>query len=303
MKSYIKRRQVISSFLIAFAFFVAISASAQKFAVKAYGDIGLGSGLSLSTSLPGMTTKSTSDGFGVDFGYTFWRKGGNSLEANIGLGYRMASVSFALPELSYNYAAPASADEDGNPYQRYTEINNLKQKINLGYLNIPIYLQYQYRATKWLGIHADLGFGLDFKCVGSMGSTSGIANSYGVYPEYDDLVIKADYMNDFGERNLNGASKGKAEIKGFNASVMVGAGFEFYIAEPVSIDLGIRYNAGLTDVFGGHYVVGSSGEVNATSAPVTYNVTDGQQVKALSDYVSKSKLNPLSLHIGINVRF
>ena len=278
-------------------------AGAQRFAVKAYGDIGLGNGMSLTTALPGMTHKSSTNAFGVDFGYTFWRQGGSSLEANIGVGYRMASATFDLPGLEYDYAAPASADEDGNPYQRYTSLSDVSQKINLGYFNIPVYLQYQYRVVKWLGIHADVGFGLGFRCAGSVGSTTGIANSYGVYREYNQLVIKADYINAFGTTYLDEAAEGKADMKGFNASVMAGAGFEFYVADPVSIDLGVRYNAGLTDVFAGHYDIMSAGDLNAETVPVSYTVAGGQQVKALSDYVTKSRLTPLSLHVGVNIRF
>lgn len=282
---------------------IAPQASAQNFAIKAYGDIGLGKAMSLTTAFPEMTSKSSSNSFGVDFGYTFWEKGGSSLEANIGLGYSIATATFDIPELSYNYAAPASADEDGNPYQRYTDIRDLQQKINLGYFKIPIYLQYQYRATKWLGIHADVGFGLGFKCAGMVGSTTGTANTYGVYQEYNQLVIKADYINDFGETYPDEANKGKSDIKGFSASFMAGAGLEFYVGGPVSIDLGIRYNAGLTDVFSEHYDINSLSAINSESAPVTYNASEGQNVKALSDYVTKSRLNPLSLHVGINVRF
>lgn len=278
-------------------------ASAQRFAVKAYGDVGLGKAMSLTTALPGLTSKSSSHSFGVDFGYTFWRQGGNSLEANIGLGYRMASANFDLGSLSFNYAAPASADEDGNPYQRYTTLTDVKQKVSLGYVNLPIYLQYQYRITDWLGVHADAGFGLGFRCAGSAGKVTGNADTYGVYPGYDDLVIKADYLNDFGEHTLADATVGDAEMKGFAASVMCGAGFEFYIADPVSLDLGIRYNAGLTDVFAGRYEITDVKEITAESAPVSYTVAEGQQVKALSDYVTKSRLSPLSLHLGINIRF
>ena len=296
-------KKIIYSVLIVACGASASQATAQNFAVKAYGDIGLGKAMSLTTALPGMTSKSSSNSFGVDFGYTFWQMGANSLEANIGLGYSMASATFDVPERSYNYAAPASADEDGNPYQRYTEIQDLQQKTNLGYFKIPVYLQYQYRATKWLGIHAEVGFGLGFKCTGSVGSTTGIANSYGVYQEYNQLVIKADYINDFGETYLDEANKGKADVKGFSASVMAGAGFEFYVGGPVSVDLGIRYNAGLTDVFTGHYDISSMTSINADTAPVVYSAFEGQTVKALSDYVNKSRLNPLSLHVGINVRF
>ena len=282
---------------------MAPQANAQKYAVKAYGDIGLGKAMSITTALPGMTAKSSSNAFGVDFGYTFWRQGGSSLEANIGIGYRIASAIFDVDPMSYNYAAPASADEDGNAYQRYVSLSSMSQKMNLGYFKIPIYLEYQYRFNKWVGLHADLGFGFGFRCAGSVGSTTGTATTYGVYPQYDDLVIKADYLNDFGERNLESAAKGNADLGGFDANVMCGAGVEIYVADPVSIDLGVRYNAGLTQVINGKYDITGTSEFKAETAPVTYTVAEGTQVKALGDYTTKSRLNPLSLHVGLNIRF
>ena len=278
-------------------------AIAQKFALKAYDDIALKNTMSVSTTLTEVQPSSRSNSFGLDFGYTFLGKKGNSLEANIGIGYSASSASFDIAEMSYNYAAPTSADEDGNPYERYTKLSNVKQKISFGYLNIPVYLQYEYKFVKWLGVYANAGVTLGFKLANSSSSITGTAKTYGVYREYDQLVIKADYLNDFGTRYLDEASNGYADINGFTASFKCGAGLEFYVAEPVSFVIGVNYNHGLTDVFKGHYNITSTESINAENAPVTYTVADGQQVKALSDYVTKSKFNPLSLHLGVNVRF
>ena len=104
-------------------------------------------------------------------------------------------------------------------------------------------------------------------------------------------------------RHLDEAVKGGSDINGFTASLKCGAGLEFFAAEPVSFVVGVSYNHGLTDVFKGRYDVTSTESINAENAPVTYTVAGGQQVKALSDYVTKSKFNPLSLHLGVNVRF
>lgn len=278
-------------------------AVAQDYALKAYGDIGLGKAISLTTALPGLSSKSSSNAFGVDFGYTFWRMGRNSLEANIGLGYRLASATFELGNMSYSYAAPAYADKDANTYVRHITLTDVKQKIDLGYLNIPLYLQYQYRATKWLGVHADVGFGFGFKCKASVGTTSGIVYSYGVYPQYKNLVIKAPYINDFGNVDLDRADSDKVEAQGFAASVMCGAALEFYVYDPVSIDVGVRYNCGLTQSFKGKYDVMSATDISVESAPVTYTVADGTRLKPLCDYNTKNRLNPISLHIGVNIRF
>lgn len=276
---------------------------AQRFALKAYDDVTLKNFMTVSTTLPELQSRAGSNSFGLDFGYTFWRRNGNSLEANIGIGYNIASASFDMAEMSFDYAAPASADEDGNPYRRFTRLSDVKQKINFGYLNIPVFLQYEYRFVKWMGVYANVGVNFGFKTANSFGSVSGTADTYGVFPEYDDLVIKADYLNDFGLRYLDGAEKGKADVNGFSAALKCGAGLEIYVAEPVSFEVGVSYNQAFTNVFKGHYDLSSPDAINAETAPVTYSVAGGQQVKALSDYVTKSRLNPLSLHLGVNIRF
>lgn len=278
-------------------------AAAENFKVKAYGDIGLGKGMSISTSLPGMSAKSSCHSFGIDAGYTFWQRNKHSLEANVGLGYSMASAKFDIPELSYDYAAPATADEDGNPYQRYVDIEGLKQNIKIGYIKLPIYLDYQYRVKTWLGLYAEAGIGLGFKCSGNLTVKSGEVDTYGVYPEYDDLVIKADYLNGFGVTNLADANKGELGAKGFCCTTIVGAGVEFYVKNRTSIDLGVRYNAGLTNVFSGEYGDSTAATFDSESAPVTYEVRQGQTVKSLGDFTRGSKLSGLSLRIGVNVRF
>ena len=259
--------------------------------------------MSVTTTLTEVVPGSRSNSFGLDFGYTFWRNNGNSLEANIGIGYSASSASFDIADMAYNYAAPASADEDGNPYQRYTQLKDVKQKINFGYFNFPIYLQYEYKFLKWLGVYANVGVNLGFRLADSSTSITGTAKTYGVYEEYNQLVIKADYLNDFGLSYLDEAAKGKADINGFSAALKCGAGLEFFAAEPVSFVVGVSYNHGLTDVFKGLYDINSTDAMNAETAPVTYTVAGGQQVKALSDYVSKSKPSLLSLHLGVNVRF
>ena len=297
------KKAIIYSLAIAACGLATPQAFAQRFAIKAYDDIALKNSMTVSTTLTEVVPGSNSNSFGLDFGYTFWRSRGNSLEANIGLGYSASSASFDIAEMSYNYAAPASADEDGNPYQRYTQLSNVKQKMNFGYLNIPVYLQYEYKFIKWLGVYANVGFNFGFRISNYASSISGTAQTYGVYPEYDQLVIKADYLNDFGLRHLEEAAGGKADINGFSASLKCGAGLEIYAAEPVSFVVGVGYNHGLTDVFKGRFDITSPDAINAENAPVTYTVAEGQQVKALSDYVSKSKFSPLSLHLGVNVRF
>lgn len=277
--------------------------NAQRFALKAYDNLGLGNPMSVTHAQPDQSHKSSYNAFGLDFGYTFWRKGGNSLEANIGFGYAAAGTTFTLPAMDYHYSAPAYADEDGNPYERYYQLSDMKQTASVGYFTLPIYLEYQYRCFRWLGVKAEVGVGLGFRLHSGMGKVSGLAKAWGVFPEYDDLLIDEDYLDDFGTRQITKATVVDDMAHNFNASIMCGAGFEFYAYEPVSFEVGVRYNAGLTSVFNGKQIVTHGQAYTHETAPVFYTVADGTQVRALSDYTTKSKLNPLSLHMGITVRF
>lgn len=298
------KKIIAYSLLIAACGALAPQASAQKFAIKGYDNIGLGKVMSVTNVQPGQTSKSIYNAFGIDFGYTFWRKGANSLEANLGIGYSMTKSTFSIGNFKYNYAAPSYADEDKNPYQRYYEIDYLKQRNTIGYFHVPVYLEYQYKPLKWLGIHAEAGVTFGFLARKPSGMTTGSAYAYGVFPEYDDLLIDEDYLDDFGRRTVVG--KATCDASGFAANIMCGAGFEFYTYEPVSFELGVRYNYGLTQAFNGNNITPSAdGSMVYTheTAPVYYTVAEGTQVRSLSGFTSKSRLNVLSLHLGINVRF
>lgn len=277
-----------------------LGASAQKFAVKPHAEVDLTAGFGYDSALE-MSAKTASNEFGLDFGYTFLNKTGNRLEVNVGLGYRYLNTSLNAGNFGYDYDATASADVDGNSYIRFCEVSNLRQKASTGYVTLPVYLQYGYRATSWLEVQALAGVKLGFATGGSLKTTSGTVDSYGIFPEYDDLLIDEPYIDDFGEVGLKGRDGVKPETTGFGCWVMVGAGLSARVYGPVWFDLGVRYNIGLTDVFGKGLKTAEG--YTASSAPVTYTVADGTRVRPLTSYLTKSTFSPLTLNIGITLRF
>lgn len=293
-------KRIITAVLIGMAACGAVSA--QKFAVKPHAEIDLMSGFGFDSSVE-MSAKTTSNEFGADFGYTFLNKGGNRLEVNVGLGYRYLNATLNAGDFGYDYAAPAQADVDGNPYTRFCEVSDLRQKISTGYVTLPIYLQYAYRCTDWMEVHALAGVKLGFNTGSSVKTVSGEVYSYGVFPEYDNLMIDAPYLDDFGTVTLTGHSTGKTSVNTAMASLMVGAGLDFRIYGPLWFDLGIRYNLGFTNVFSKMLSVMPVTGYSAETAPLTYTVAEGTTIRSLSDYATKSKLSPLSLNIGLTIRF
>lgn len=291
--------KAVTAFIIGAGLLAIPQASAQKFAIKPHADISLGSPMSVSTSME-LNPSVASNEFGLDFGYTFFQKRTNRLEVNVGLGYRYLNTTFNAGDFGYSYSAPASADIDGNTYIRFCQVSNLQQKLNTGYLTLPIYLQYAYQCTPWMEVHALAGLKLGFKTGASVKTESGSVFSYGVFPEYDNLMIDAPYLDDFSTVSLIDRTISEPEVNSMAASLLLGAGVDFRIYGPLWVNLGVKYDLGFTNTFGKGI---SFTQPTAEKVPVSYTVADGTRVKALSDYVTSSKLSPLSLNFGLTVRF
>ncbi len=289
----------------AVAFLVPCGSLAQtaegEFAIKANAQIGLGDVLSITSDINGLTGKSSGDEYGVDFGWRFWHKDRHSLEINIGVGYSGISTRLSVGELNYNYSAPAYADMDGESYQRFTEITDLNQKCRVSRLTVPLYFSYGFRCAKVLRLHADLGVRFGLKSSAKLTESSGQAYTYGVYPQYDNLMINAEYMNDFGNRDVTENETKTPDVSAMTVSLLGGIGAEFTIYGPLSADLSLRYDAGFSNIYN-HRILNKTG-FTAESAPLTYAVNEGTKVKCLTDYLSSSKLSQCSLNISLIYRF
>ncbi len=273
----------------------------DKFSIKATADIGLVNVRDIDYALNDISTKSSSSDFGVDFGWTFWQQRKNSLEANIGVGYARTSLKANLPELDYHYSAPAAADMDGEPYIRYYRINGLHQKIITERLTVPIYLNYRHKLSRIFSLNAFVGVKLGFNVSSKIADASGQAFSYGVYPQYDNLMIDAPYMNQFGESVLESGQGVKPDVTSVTASFLTGIGAEVQIWGPVSVNVSIRYEAAMSNAFDG--VESKLTSFTAENVPVKYTVAEGQKMMPLSNYFTCSKLSRLSCGISLIYRF
>ncbi len=273
----------------------------EKFAIKATADIGIGKVLNTKSNLSDLSYKSSGSDFGIDFGWKFWNRKSNSLEANIGVGYSHTSLTADLGKLNYNYSASALADMDGVPYIRYYELGGIHQKIAAERVSVPIYLNYQYQFSKVFGIHALAGIKLGFNVSSKVKETNGTVFSYGVYPQYDNLMIDAPYMNEFGEAILDTDRTRKPEANSLTTSCLLGVGAEVRVGGPFAIDVSLRYEGGFNDMFKKAY--NSSAAFNAENAPVRYTVAEGQTAASLSNYLNSSKIAKLSCAISLICRF
>ncbi len=279
----------------------AVSPGESKVALKATADMSLGNELNTGSALAGLSTSSSGSGFGIDLGWRFWSRLRNSLEINIGVGYGYTTLSADLEHMDYHYSAPSSADMDGVDYIRYYEIDRLHQKVTASRVYIPLYLNYRYQLSKVVGLHALAGVRLGINVSTKLRESSGDAFSYGVYPIYDDLMIDAPYMNEFGSSTFGPAQTFSPEVNKLTTSAMVGAGAEFNLGGPLALDLSVRYEGGLNDMF--KKSTFSPASLDAANAPVRYTVAEGQTVAPLAGYLTSSKLSRLSVAIALICRF
>lgn len=270
--------------------------------VKVNANIGLGSAYSASSTIDGVgLDKSSNTSFGVDFRYRFWKRGNLSSGINAGLAYSSGSQTIVAKDLNFNYAAGAEADMDGDTYQRYTEIERMSQKVTLGEVVVPVYVDFDWRFSRRVSLYANAGLAFRFATAAKVKGLTGTCDVYGVYPKYDDLKIDDEWLNDFGDHNLNGTVAGKPMQNSFTMSVRAGVGMRVWIYGPVSVECGVGYDRGLTDRLKPGNM--SLDEVTADTAPVTYTVADGRSVKSLTSALSGDKLSSLTFNLGLIFNF
>ncbi|MDE6036809.1 MAG: hypothetical protein K2G05_00920, partial [Duncaniella sp.] len=91
------------------------------------------------------------------------------------------------------------------------------------------------------------------------------------------------------------------EVSAMTVSLLAGIGAEFRVYGPLALDLSLRYNGGLTNLY--KQVITHSDGFTETNSPLTYTVKDGERIKSLTDYVTASKLSQLSVNISLIYRF
>ncbi len=298
---YKVRNIVLATSMITALIATAQNSDKENFLIKASADIGIGKALATSYTIPNISKKSSSSDFGVDFGWKFWERNKNSLEANIGIGYGYTNLSANLSSMNFQYSAPADADMDMETYIRHGELGELQQKIRTHRITIPLYVNYLYTTSKIVSLKALLGFRLGYNFTPKVIQTSGNIFNYGVYPQYDNLLIDAPYMNQFGNSPIYKDQVITPSVNRAMFNIMAGIGAEFKIYGPFSADLSFRYEGATIDTFKKKkYDVAN---FNATTAPVTYTVAEGQKVNPLTDYTSRSKLSRFSCCLSLIYRF
>lgn len=279
------------------------NATPGRCAIKAKADIGLGSAYQTTWTLPVENGKSTLDRFGLEFSYSFWRKGKNSLEAGTGVQITTGSLTADFSDFKYSYSAGPQADDDGDSYIRHSAIDNAGSKIRTVGIGIPAYLQYNYSLHKKWDVYAKTGITVDLNVSSKTEYKAGTVDSYGVYPQYDNLVMDDDWLNGFGVRDLSTIKVSEEDSWRTAISWQVGVGARFRVSRRFALTAGVNYCLGITGSLRGGRTLASPGDVTESQALVTYAAETGLESKPLTSAIDKCSLSRLGLDIGVEVRF
>lgn len=275
-----------------------------RWRVRPHADISLGGAYKIDAP-DGVNTSNSGIDFGVDFGYIIPSRSKVKVGIFAGIGMANGKIDLDMASANYSYQAGADADMDGDTYVRHYELRDMQQSIKMSHFTVPIYADVEYRASRYVAIYAQAGIKAYLNAGSKIDKFSTSVYSYGVYPQYQDLMIDETWLNAFGQSTLSVDDiRADEQFKGFSADLLLGIGARVKLFGPLSLDLGINYMNPLIDrIDAGELSPIPSGSTTASQAPVTYTVAGGQVApKTLSNYC-KIKSNPLKLKVGLTFKF
>ena len=281
---------------------------ARKMRLRLHYDIGLGSTFNIDAS-NSLTKETSSNSFGLELGYVFPSK--SKLKTGLFIGAGMTNSKIELGLNSKDYYYETDADVDGDKYVRHYNDLYLAQTAKLSEVNVPFYLDFDYRFCKWASFYVDPGVRANFILTSKLDQAEGSAYIYGTYPAYNGLVLNEEWgFNGFGKKTYSKTDNVTDELDGIvktTFDMLLGVGFRFNIpVVPLSVDLGLSYRKGLKEMTNSNR--SDLGLVNNSNNPVVYNTisTDlgsTEHVRNLTDGLESIKRNALKLTMGIIYKF
>ena len=209
-----------------------------------------------------------------------------------------------------DYYYSTGADVDGDNYIRHYANFNLSQKMNLTEIVVPVYADLNIKLHQLISLYFDVGVKANLNIGHKVDDTQGSAYIYGVYPQYNNLLMDEHWgYNGFGNKTFKDSDLDNSDLVGvssFTADAFGGIGLRFNIpTTPLSIDIGAQYQYGVMDIIKPE---GNRIELsNNSNSPLVYNTVSGpnstEHVRNLSEVLSSVKRRSLKLSMGIIYKF
>lgn len=255
-------------------------------------------------------TESSSQEFGVDFGYIFPSASIFKTGLFLGVGAAMNKIKMELESSDYIVSTNGKADIDGDRYDRYYSLKNISQEFSTMDLVIPLYLEFDIRFSKWVSMYVDLGAKAYLNMTSKIDSYSAEYSTYGVYPDYDNLVLdERSGINGFTNRGVLNESNLVNEFKPnvFSIDAFGSLGFRATLAKMLQLTCGVSYQYGLNNYissFAEEQQLSFDGKVTMDKAFVNYTVSDNKEnVRNMVDAATSFRRQSLKLNVGLILKF
>lgn len=254
-----------------------------------------------------IVTKSSSNEFALELGYVF--PSSKKLKVGLFFGAGIAMNKFELGFDSWDYSSltNGSADVDGDKYTRHYSLKNFKQEYSTMDVMAPVYLDFEYRFSKWFSMYVDLGAKAYYNLESEVGTLYGEYSTYGVYSQYDNLLL--DYqsgINGFTDNGVLGDGNiinKVLEPEEFTFDAFGSLGFRVGITKNLQLGCGATYQMGLTEYFTNAVnTIGMSNQQE--NVLVMYSTAQNKEiVRSMIDAASSVKRQTLKLNVGLTLKF
>lgn len=242
--------------------------------------------------------------FGVDFGYIFPSPGKVKFGVFMGVAYSMSSMDFSVGAREYSYqTAGGVADVDGDDYVRHYSFSNIEQSVKVSDLMIPAYLDLDFRASRAFSIYLQAGVKAYMNLSSKMDAVKAVADIWGVYPQYGNLVLDGPWgddtsinYNNFGKnKEINSISDTELPLKTFTVDAFGGLGVRVKLTGRILLDVGANYQYGFMQI--------NEQAASGSEELVSYTVNGGERLGSLINSHEKIYRRALNVNAGILFKF
>lgn len=180
------------------------------------------------------------NGFNAGLRYSYYLNRGLSI--GLGVEYQTYSSTAKYGSITGQYN---TVDAESESFQFRYKATNLREKQNVGYLNIPIGIQFETDGTSklYLGAGAKIGFSVN----GTYETTMQNLTTSGYYPQYNVELFAPAFA---GFASTNDIKAGKQDLKtDISYSITAETGFKQLIGKNKSIYIGVYLDYGLNNIY------------------------------------------------------
>jgi hypothetical protein len=223
------------------------------------------------------------NGFNAGLRYSYYLNEG--LSVGIGAEYQSYNSDVTFQALYVRYM---TVDDEGENFQFRYRVSNLREEQKLGYINIPVHIQFETPGTTklYLAAGAKVGFAIN----GSYESRMQNLTTSGYYPQYNVELFAPAFA---GFASTNDVRSGKQDLDtDVSYSATIETGVKQLLGNKNSIYIGLYLDYGLNNIYD-----------NEKKPLVQYNAEIPVQLQQNSVLDSPFANNVRLVSYGLKLRF